>query len=376
MFEHEPSSAYLQSLIEAAIGERASDIHLEPGHVHSVIRWRIDGQLRPATLSSPVGHDRLVSCAKVLAQMDIAERRLPQDGRFDFTLPDGVVRDIRVSSLPTLAGEKLVMRILSQPQALPLSALGLASAQLQRLQQGLARPHGMLLMTGPTGSGKTTTLYACLQSLSVQTLNVSTVEDPVEMALEGVHQVAVCERSGLDFPLALRALLRQDPDVIMVGEMRDGLTADIAIKAAQTGHLVLSSLHTASARASIARLLNMGVSAVNLASARPLIVSQRLLRRLCRQCRLPVHLSPGGWRELGWPQALPEQMDCHDAAGCPACQFSGYHGRIGIFELLQFSEEGRGAEMQETGPNLRQAALLKVMQGETSLAEALAQTVA
>jgi type IV pilus assembly protein PilB len=375
-----PITEYLHPMIEAAILARASDIHLEPDQQQCRVRWRIDGRLQDGPSPPPGGRERLVSSIKVLARLDIAEKRLPQDGRLDFPLPDGSVRDLRVSSLPTIQGEKLVLRILAPAQALPLAALGLEPQQLSQLQQALAHPHGMVLMTGPTGSGKTTSLYACLQSLPLARLNVSTVEDPVEIALSGVSQVAVCDKSGLDFPCALRALLRQDPDVIMVGEMRDGLTADIAVKAAQTGHLVLSSVHTSSARATIARLVNMGVAPFNLSSARPLIVSQRLLRRLCRHCRQAVAMTPTAWRDFGWQGALPGDAAYQAACGCAECHGTGYRGRVGIFELLSLPEDGLTMQGEwrtphACQPDLRRAGLAKVLQGETSLSEVLALTV-
>ncbi|TDR76744.1 GspE/PulE family protein [Paludibacterium purpuratum] len=381
MLDSERIPEYLQAMIEAAICARASDIHLEPDQQQCRVRWRIDGQLQEGPRPPQGGCERLISCVKIQARLDIAEKRLPQDGRFDFPLPDGSVRDLRVSALPTIQGEKLVLRILAPAQSLPLASLGLASCQLAELQQALARPHGMVLMTGPTGSGKTTSQYACLQSLPIDRLNVCTVEDPVEIALPGVNQVAVCDKSGLDFPLALRALLRQDPDVIMVGEMRDGLTADIAVKAAQTGHLVLSSVHTASARATVARLLNMGVAPFNLASAQPLIVSQRLLRCLCRHCRIAVSLALSVWRGAGWLGALPDDVASYEARGCAKCHDTGYRGRVGIFELLPLAEDGlntRGGLIarEDRQSGLRQAGLSKVLQGETSLSEVLALTVA
>ncbi|MBV8046598.1 MAG: type II/IV secretion system protein [Paludibacterium sp.] len=374
MDDSTPITEYLLSMVEAAILARASDIHLEPEERQCRVRWRIDGCLLDGPRPPLDGRDRLISSVKIMAQLDIAEKRRPQDGRFDFPLSDGTLRDIRVSSLPTIRGEKLVLRIMAPAQALPLAALGLETAQLAHLQRALARPHGMVLMTGPTGSGKTTSLYACLQSLPLDGINVCSVEDPVEIALSGANQVAVCEKSQLDFPNALRALLRQDPDVIMVGEMRDGVTADIAVKAAQTGHLVLSSVHTSGARATLARLINMGVAPFNLSSAQPLIVSQRLLRRLCRYCRRPVCLTLSAWRGAGWDDGVPEAASPYEAHGCAECQHTGYRGRLGVFELLPLAENALNARGELNPglvcqPTLRQAALAKVMQGETSLSE-------
>lgn len=382
MLGSEPIADYVQRMVEMAVAQGASDVHFEPYEDFFRVRFRIDGLLCEADRPPPGMRERLASRLKVMARLDIAERRLPQDGRLSLALPDGSSRDVRVSTLPTVGGEKIVLRLMAPALALPLSALGLTPEQLALLEQMLARPHGMLLVTGPTGSGKSATLYACVAALNHVVRNLCTVEDPVEIALPGVNQVAVNDKAGLGFAVALRALLRQDPDVIMVGEMRDALTADIAVKAAQTGHLVLSSVHTPSAQATLARLVNMGVTPFNLASALSLIVSQRLARRLCLACRRPYPVSAALLQRLGWRGALSGEPMCWEAVGCPACSGTGYRGRIGLFELLPLDEEilaalqqGGGARLTRPAVHdLRRAGLEKALAGDTSLAEVAAVT--
>jgi type IV pilus assembly protein PilB len=374
----ESISDYLQRQIEAAVQLAASDLHFEPYGDTYRVRLRIDGILRETGQVPLALSERLVSRLKVLACLDIGEKRLPQDGRLQQLLRSGQTQELRLSSLPTVSGEKIALRLLSPALSLPLSLLGLESAQLSLLQTVLACRSGLLLVTGPTGSGKSATLYACLAALNHGALNICTVEDPVEIVLPGVNQIAVNDKVGLGFAVSLRALLRQDPDVIMLGEMRDALTAEIAVRAAQTGCRVWSSLHCASARSALARLLNMGVALFNLASSLRLIICQRLLRRLCPVCRTVHCLPVSVLQQLGWQGALPADLRCYQPVGCAACHGQGYCGRVAVFELLPLSAANLQGEQaadafQQLGvaiPDLRQAALLKALRGETSLAEA------
>jgi type IV pilus assembly protein PilB len=374
----ESISDYLQRQIETAVQFAASDLHFEPYADSYRVRLRIDGILHE-TSQVPAGlRERLASRLKVLAGLDISEKRLPQDGRMSLVLRSGGVLELRVSSLPTISGEKIALRLLSPTLSLPLSGLGLEPEQLVLLQSVMAQDAGLMLVTGPTGSGKSATLYACLAALNQGELNICSVEDPVEIVLPGVNQVAINDKAGLGFALSLRALLRQDPDVIMLGEMRDALTADIAVRAAQTGHRVWSSLHCGSAHSALARLLNMGVALFNLASCLKLIVSQRLLRRLCPDCRRGRVPVLAVLRQLGWQGALPEDACCYEPVGCPACYGRGYLGRVGVFELLPLAESDWSRVQPVAGlvlpggacPDLRRAGLLKALRGETSLAEA------
>lgn len=301
-----------------AIHARASDIHIEAGTEATLVRIRVDGRLQIQSHCPIELHDRLITRIKVLARLDIAEKRLPQDGRLsighDFAKPN---IDCRVSILPTLYGEKAVIRILPNSiEDLDLEEIGLLSCQLAIFQKGLSQPNGLILVTGPTGSGKTRTLYSCLRHLNQQHRNLCSIEDPIEIRLAGVNQVAYHPRAGLDFPVIIRALLRQDPDVIMIGEIRDGATAQLAIQAAQTGHLVLSTLHTRNARGAITRLKNLGVDQEAIESCLLVVSSQRLVRKTCHKC-------------LG-PNA--DQGD-----KCSFCKGSGYFGRIGIHEVLSQS---------------------------------------
>jgi type IV pilus assembly protein PilB len=382
MSSHEPVVDYVRRIVSEAVLQRASDIHFEPYDSHFRIRYRIDGKLIEVHALPLPAPERLVSCLKVMARLDIAEKRLPQDGRIGFPLPGGERQDLRLSTLPTVHGEKIVLRLMAPAQVLGLEQLGMEPEQLELFRLRLAHPHGLVLIAGPTGSGKSATLYASLLSMDRLALNICTVEDPVEVALASVNQVAVNDKAGLGFALALRALLRQDPDVIMIGEMRDALTADIAVKAAQTGHLVLSSVHTQSAQASLARLVNMGVTPFNLASALNLIISQRLVRRLCPQCRREQTVSVTLLQRLGWRGIIPPEARCFEARGCPHCSGSGYLGRVGLFELLPLDEEtldtlrecGVPRLARQASPDLRRAGLNKALAGETTLAEVAACT--
>ncbi|WP_158904250.1 GspE/PulE family protein [Burkholderia sp. L27(2015)] len=388
-YSDSPAVRLLQNTLLDACARGASDIHVEPGEQDWRIRLRIDGVLHE--VARPPAHlqDAFVTRVKVLARLDIAERRIPQDGRLRLPLGAQQIEEYRVSSLPTLFGEKLVLRRLDAlPAELSLALLGLDAAQQRTLTDALASPHGMILVTGPTGSGKTVSLYCFLQLLNRVSLNLCSVEDPAEIQLAGVSQVSVREKAGLTFAAALRAFLRQDPDVIMVGEIRDAETADVAVKAAQTGHLVLSTLHTNDAPATVARLLDIGVAPFNLAAAVRLITAQRLVRKLCPACRQPA---PGDRTELraaGFSEVdLEGDWQPYQAAGCGACHGIGYRGRIGVHQVMPVSGPMRELIVERCSAQalarqaslegivtLRMAALAHVRDGITSLTEAVAAT--
>jgi len=365
-----PVVRLLHKLLADAVGMGASDLHFEPFEHLFRVRLRLDGVLHELAQPPLSLRDKLATRLKILARLDIAEKRLPQDGKMRLALGARTV-DFRVSTLPTQFGEKIVLRILDTAQAaLSISDLGYEPAQQEALLQAISKPHGLVLMTGPTGSGKTVSLYACLQRLNQPGVNIATAEDPVEINLPGINQVSINERAGLDFALALRAFLRQDPDVLMVGEIRDLETADIAVKASQTGHLVLSTLHTNDAPATLTRLLNMGVPAYNIAASVSLIVAQRLVRKLCR-CRRPAGGTPATF--------VPH--------GCPACNQTGFRGRTGIYQVMPVSAAMQSLILAQAGTlelgrqaqaegiiDLRRAGLLKVLRGETSVGEILACT--
>lgn len=327
--EQESVPAYVDALFAKALQQRASDLHLEPQRNGLRIRLRVDGLLHD--LPTPPAEIALRLCAriKVMAKLDIAERRLPQDGRI--SVPGQHQRiDLRVSSLPTLWGEKLVLRIVPETSAImPLEALGLSEQQRQAFASALSQPQGLILVTGPTGSGKTLTLYSALQTLNADYRNISTAEEPVEIPLPGINQVGIAPHIGLDFGATLRALLRQDPDVLMVGEIRDEDTAAMAIRAAQTGHLVLSTLHTKSAITTLARLRQLGISDRDVFESVTLIVAQRLLRKLCDRCKLPA--TPSWHAATPYPSANPQIFQANPY-GCHHC-LQGYRGRMGVFEL-------------------------------------------
>ena len=348
---------------------QASDIHLEPFDSLLRVRVRRDGVLYEMPSPPAALREQIISRVKVQSRLDIAEKRLPQDGRMQLALNQRMV-DMRVSSLPTLHGEKIVLRILDQQSnSLCFEALGLPDAELSQVMQAIAKPNGLVLITGPTGSGKTVTLYTCLNHLNTPGVNIATVEDPSEIVLPGANQVNVNERIGLTFDTALRALLRQDPDILMVGEIRDQATADMAVKASQTGHLVLSTLHTNDAPSTLTRLNHMGIAGFNLASSVILICAQRLLRRLCALCK----------------QALPDGSGWR-AVGCAHC-LNGYKGRVAIHQVMpvtpgiqqlilqQASTQALADQAEADGVRtLRQAGMLKVLAGETSLQEVQAAT--
>ena len=383
--DNEESSVveFVDKLLAHAINAKASDIHIEIFEKSLRIRYRIDGILQVVATPPNDSAQQLISRIKVLARMDISERRVPQDGRIRFTLNAKKKIDFRVNTLPTLYGEKVVMRILDSSNAtLGVEKLGFSPRQQQDFLKALQKPDGMILVTGPTGSGKTVTLYTGLGILNTPERNISTAEDPAEINMPGVNQVNVNAKVGLTFADALRSFLRQDPDVIMVGEIRDLETAEIAIKAAQTGHLVLSTLHTNSAPETLTRLLNMGVPPFNIASSVHLIVAQRLARRLCEKCKRPATNIPSeALLDLGFKAAEIPSLTVYEPCGCEECSH-GYKGRVGLYQVMPISAEmGRmvmnGCNSMELADqslkegifDLRQSGLEKVRLGITSLAE-------
>ncbi|MGJ7489228.1 type IV-A pilus assembly ATPase PilB [Variovorax sp. ZT4R33] len=386
--EDAPVVRFLHKMLLDAFGMRASDIHFEPYEHQYRVRFRIDGELREIASPPPVIKDKLASRIKVISRLDISEKRIPQDGRMKLKIgPDRVI-DFRVSTLPTLFGEKIVIRILDPSSArLGIDALGYDAVEKERLLSAIGRPYGMVLVTGPTGSGKTVSLYTCLNLLNKPGVNIATAEDPSEINLPGVNQVNVNEKAGLTFATALRAFLRQDPDIIMVGEIRDLETADISIKAAQTGHLVLSTLHTNDAPTTLTRMRNMGIAPFNIASSVILITAQRLARRLCTVCREPADVPREALLDAGFKEAhLDGSWKPYRPVGCSACN-GGYKGRVGIYQVMPISEEiqkiilrdgsaldiARQSEAEGVR-SLRQSGLQKVMQGLTSLEEVVAVT--
>lgn len=383
-----PVVKFIQKVMVDAIADGASDIHFEPYEKFYRIRFRVDGQLREITQPPIMLKEKIASRIKVISKLDIAERRVPQDGRMKLVLSKDRAIDFRVSTLPTLYGEKLVLRILDPSAALlGIDALGYEAPQRDALLDAIGRPYGMVLVTGPTGSGKTISLYTCLNILNKPGINISTAEDPAELNLSGVNQVNVNEKAGLTFAAALRSFLRQDPDVVMVGEIRDLETAEIAIKAAQTGHLVLSTLHTNDAPSTLTRMINMGIPAFNIAASVHLITAQRLARRLC-SCKQPVDFPPEALVDAGFAEEdLDGSWQPYRAIGCERCKSSGYKGRIGIYQVMPISDEMRRLIMRggnaleiadqarlEGVHDLRHSGLLKVRRGMTSLEEVMAVT--
>ncbi len=383
-----PVVKFIQKMLLDASAEGASDIHFEPYEKSYRIRFRTDGILREAAAPPLVIKDKIASRIKVISRLNIAEKRVPQDGRMRLVLSKSRAIDFRVSTLPTMYGEKIVLRILDPSSAtLGIDALGYDPEQKKILLESINRPYGMILVTGPTGSGKTVSLYTCLNLLNKPGVNISTAEDPAEIPLPGINQVNVDDRAGLTFPIALKAFLRQDPDIIMVGEIRDLETAEIAIKAAQTGHLVLSTLHTNDAPATLTRLMNMGIPTFNLASSILLITAQRLVRRLCT-CKKPLEIPLETLLNAGFTESdLDGSWVLYGPGECDRCKGTGYKGRVGLYEVMPMSEEiqriimANGIEMdiahqaRKEGVNdLRRSGLLKVMQGLTSLEEVLGST--
>lgn len=383
-----PVVKFLQKILVDAINQGASDLHFEPFEKFYRIRFRVDGVLRDIAQPPLAIKEKLASRIKVISKLDISEKRVPQDGRMKLVMSKTRSIDFRVSTLPTLFGEKIVMRILDGSQAqMGIEALGYDADQKETLLNAIHRPYGMVLVTGPTGSGKTVSLYTCLNILNKPGINISTAEDPAEINLPGVNQVNVNDRAGLSFPVALKAFLRQDPDIIMVGEIRDLETADIAIKAAQTGHMVFSTLHTNDAPATLTRLMNMGVAPFNIASSVILITAQRLARRLC-SCKQTTTIPDEALIDAGFTEDdLDGTWLPYKPVGCERCNGSGYKGRVGIYQIMPITEEierlilnhATAIEIEEQakkeGVNtLRESGLIKVKQGLTSLEEILGCT--
>jgi len=386
--EDAPIVRFLNKMLMDAVNMGASDLHFEPFEKFYRIRFRVDGVLIEHAQPPTSIKEKLVSRIKVLAKLDISEKRIPQDGRMRLIVSPTKTIDLRISTLPTLFGEKTVMRILDATQAqMGIDSLGYDPDQKALLLDAIQRPYGMVLVTGPTGSGKTVSLYTCLNILNKPGINISTAEDPAEINLPGVNQVNVNDKAGLTFPVALKSFLRQDPDIIMVGEIRDLETADIAIKAAQTGHMVFSTLHTNDAPSTLTRMMNMGVLPFNIASSVILITAQRLARRLCT-CKQPVDISEDLLLKAGFkPEDLDGSWKPYGPVGCERCNGGGYKGRVGIYQIMPISPAiealilNNGNSMQiaaqsesEGVKSLRQSGLVKVKNGLTSLEEVLGCT--
>jgi type IV pilus assembly protein PilB len=383
-----PVVKFIQKMLLDAINEGASDIHFEPYEKSYRIRFRTDGILREIASPPLVIKEKIASRIKVISRLNIAEKRVPQDGRMRLVLSKSRAIDFRVSTLPTMYGEKIVLRILDPSSAtLGIDALGYDPDQKALLLDAISRPYGMVLVTGPTGSGKTVSLYTCLNILNKPGINISTAEDPAEIPLPGINQVNIDDRQGLTFPVALKAFLRQDPDIIMVGEIRDLETAEISIKAAQTGHMVLSTLHTNDAPSTLTRLMNMGIPTFNIASSILLITAQRLVRRLCT-CKKPLDTPIEALLNAGFTEDdLDGSWSLYGPGGCDRCKGSGYKGRVGLYQVMPVTEAIQrlimangtaldiAVQAQKEGVNdLRRSGLLKVKQGLTSLDEILGST--
>jgi len=384
-----PVVRYIQKILLDAISAGVSDIHFEPFEKYYRIRYRLDGVLMEVAQPPLAIKDKVASRIKIISKLDISEKRVPQDGRMKLVLSKTKAIDFRVSTLPTLFGEKVVVRILDSAGAnIGIDALGFDLEQQQTIMHAIGRPYGMILATGPTGSGKTITLYTCLNLLNQPGVNISTAEDPAEIQVAGINQVNINEKAGLTFATALRAFLRQDPDIIMVGEIRDLETAEISVKAAQTGHLLLSTLHTNDAPSTLTRLANMGVAPFNVASSVILIVAQRLARRLCPKCKVPLDIPPEALLRAGFTdEDLDGTWQPYSHTGCEHCRNTGYKGRVGIYEVMTISEEMRQLIMRngtaidiatlarrEGIVDLRHSGLRKVRAGITSLEEIEAVT--
>jgi type IV pilus assembly protein PilB len=387
--EDAPVIRLVNAILTDAIEKGSSDIHIEPYEKSFRVRFRVDGSLYEIMRPPIKMKNAMTSRIKIMSKLDIAERRLPQDGRIKLKLGKGKEMDYRVSVLPTLFGEKIVLRLLDKSNLqLDMTKLGFQEDQLTHFQEAIYKPFGMVLVTGPTGSGKTTTLYSALSALNKVTENISTAEDPVEFNFEGINQVQMHEEIGLTFATALRSFLRQDPDIILVGEIRDFETAEIAIKAALTGHLVLSTLHTNDAPSTINRLLNMGIEPFLVSSSVNLVLAQRLARKICSKCKEPAEVSAEKLAKLG---TLPEQyanITLYKGKGCEACNNTGYKGRIALYEVMPMSEQVRelvlqgasATEIKRTAMSvgmqtLRQSGISKMLQGVITLEEVLKTTV-
>jgi type IV pilus assembly protein PilB len=393
MSEDAPVVRLVNVLLVDALGRGASDIHIEPYEKDLRIRFRIDGVLYDVMHPPMRLRDALISRIKIMSKLDISEKRLPQDGRIKIKLKaDGKSRelDFRVSTLPTLFGEKVVMRLLDKEKLmLDMTKLGFEPESLVKFQRNISRPYGMVLVTGPTGSGKTNTLYSALQSLNTNETNIMTAEDPVEFNLVGVNQVQMKEQIGLNFAAALRSFLRQDPNIILVGEIRDFETAEIAIKAALTGHLVLSTLHTNDAPSTISRLMNMGIEPFLVATSVNLIQAQRLIRRVCSECKSEHPTPAEALIEVGFTKEEAKQVKIYKGKGCAKCNNTGYKGRVGLYEVMEITDDIReliliGASALELRKRaieqgmltLRQSGLMKIKNGITTIEEVVRETVA
>jgi type IV pilus assembly protein PilB len=378
-----PVVKYVTKILLDAINGGASDIHFEPYEKFYRIRYRTDGILMDVAQPPLAIKEKIASRIKVVSRLDISEKRVPQDGRMKLVLSKSRAIDFRVSTLPTLFGEKICMRILDPSSAtLGIDALGYDPDQKENLMNAIGRPYGMVLVTGPTGSGKTVSLYTCLNILNKPGINISTAEDPAEINLAGINQCNINDKAGMTFPAALKSFLRQDPDIIMVGEIRDLETGEIAIKAAQTGHMVLSTLHTNDAPTTLTRLMNMGIAPFNIASSVILITAQRLARRLCA-CKRPADIPEEALKRAGFrDEQLDGTWQPFEAVGCDICKNTGYKGRVGIYQVMPISEEmeriimknGTAIDLADQAQregikDLRQSGLIKVMKGLTSLEE-------
>ena len=390
--EDAPVIKLVNAILTDAIKKRASDIHVEPYEKSFRIRFRMDGTLYEMMKPPLKMKNAMISRLKIMARLDIAERRLPQDGRIKLKMGKDTEMDFRVSVLPTLFGEKVVLRLLDKSNLqLDMTKLGFMDEQLGHFREAIYRPFGIVLVTGPTGSGKTTTLYSALSELNKTTENISTAEDPVEFNLGGINQVQIHEEIGLTFANALRSFLRQDPDIILVGEIRDFETAEIAIKAALTGHLVLSTLHTNDAPSTVNRLLNMGIEPFLVSSATNLILAQRLVRKICQECKEPVTISPESFVKLGVQKEEYEQykdITFYKGKGCDICNNTGYKGRLALYEVMPISEPIKELILQGASAidikreaihqglqTLRRSGISKLLGGVTSLEEVLKTTV-
>ncbi len=388
--EDAPVIRLVNAILLNAVKKRASDIHIEPYERSLRVRYRIDGVLHEEMKPPLKLKNAIASRIKIMSHLDIAERRLPQDGRIKLKFGKGKEMDFRVSTLPTIWGEKIVLRLLDKSNLqLDMTKLGFEEKALQDFKWAIKQPYGMVLVTGPTGSGKTTTLYSALTELNQPGVNISTAEDPVEYNLAGINQVQMHEEIGLNFAAALRSFLRQDPDIIMVGEIRDFETAEIAIKAALTGHLVLSTLHTNDAPSTIIRLLNMGIEPFLVTSSVNLVLAQRLARRICPDCRQRVKTDPKVLREVGFPEERLAQVKTYKGAGCHECNGSGYRGRIALYEVMPFTDrlkemvlqgattaELKDQMIRDGVKTLRMSGLTKVEEGVTTLDEVVRVTAA
>lgn len=387
--DDQPIVKFVHKIIFDAVKSGASDIHFEPYEKTYRVRYRIDGVLSEVVTPPQGFKDKIAARIKVVSKLDIAEKRIPQDGRLRLSVSQNQVIDFRVSTLPTAFGEKIVLRILDKSSAsLGIEALGFDPTQEKIILDTIYRPYGMALVTGPTGSGKTVTLYSCLNLLNEADRNISTAEDPIEIPIAGINQVAINEKTGMQFGVALRAFLRQDPDVIMVGEIRDKDTAEMAIKAAQTGHLVLSTLHTNDAPSALTRLVSMGIPTYNVGDAILTIIAQRLVRRLCKKCKRKASYSKAALEGIGFSSELIESgFQPFDAVGCEICHYTGYKGRVGVFEVMPISEAIRelilrdatsveiAAQARKEGVlSLRQSGLNQVINGVTTISEITANT--